>query len=110
MTNQTKYFIELSDIVGIQLECKKCGISLLVGGDTLASIADPHNHTLGQCPTCRTPWTVPDLYPDRGYDTEVKDFIRRLHKLRELEEKLGCKLRFEVTQDGSAPAERRPGI
>ncbi len=30
MTRQTKHFIEVSDIVGIRLECKNCGSSLLI--------------------------------------------------------------------------------
>jgi hypothetical protein len=100
MTSQTKRFIEFPDIVGIQLECKKCGISLLVAGDALVTVIDPHNETLGQCPTCKHRWTALDLYPERGYDTEVKDFIRKLGRMRELEEKLGCKLRFEIKDDG----------
>jgi hypothetical protein len=99
MTSQTKRFIEFLDIIGIQVECKKCGISLLVSGDALTSLIDPHNSTLSICPTCANPWTIPNLYPQRGFDTEVKDFIRKLGKMRELEEQLGCKLRFEIKDE-----------
>jgi hypothetical protein len=103
MTTQTKRFIELSDIIGLQLECKKCGISLLVGGETLtASLVDPHNMTLSKCPTCDTPWTVPDSYPTvMGYDTEVKKFLRMIELIRSIEEKLGCRIRFELKDDAS---------
>ena len=30
MTNQTKHFIDLADLMGIRFECKSCGSSLLV--------------------------------------------------------------------------------
>jgi len=42
MTTQTKKFIEIEDIVGIQIECKRCGVSLLVGGETMRSLSDAH--------------------------------------------------------------------
>ena len=102
MTTQTKRFIELSDIIGIQLECKnpKCRVSLLAGGETLVSLADPQNMTFSKCPTCDTPWTVPVTYPvQMGYDTEVKKFLRLMEMIRGIEEKLGCRIRFEIKDD-----------
>ena len=100
MTTQTRHFIELSDILGIQLECKnpKCGISLLAQGETLLSLADPQNTTFSKCPTCETPWTVPDSYPiQMGYDTEIKKFLRMIEKMRNIEEQIGCRIRFELS-------------
>jgi hypothetical protein len=102
MTHQTKHFIELSDIIGIQIECKSptCGISLLAGGETLTSLADAHNTTFTQCPTCNHPWTVPSTYPTQmGFDTEIKKLLRLLNQVRGFEDKLGCRLRFEVKDD-----------
>lgn len=104
VTTQTKRFIELSDIIGLQLECKnpKCGISLLAGGDTLTSLAGQHNETLSKCPTCDTPWTVPASYPIvMGYDTEVKKFLRMIEMMRTIEHNLGCRIRFELKDDVS---------
>jgi hypothetical protein len=101
MTSQTKRFIEMSDIIGLQLECKKCGISLLASGQTLTTtLVDPHNMTLSQCPTCGTPWTVPASYPTQmGYDTEVKKFLRMIEAMRNIEEQIGCRIRFEIKDD-----------
>jgi hypothetical protein len=108
MTSQTKRFIELSDLVGLQLECKnpKCGVSLLAGGETLLSLADQQNMTLSKCPTCETPWTVPTTYPiQMGYDTEVKKFLRMIETMRRIEDNLGCRIRFEIKED--VPIARR---
>jgi hypothetical protein len=103
MTTQTKHFIELSDIVGIQLECRKCGISLLAGGETLISLAGKHDETLGKCPTCSNPWTIPSTYPTQmGYDTEIKNLLRLLESIRGFEDKLGCRLRFEIKETVSS--------
>jgi hypothetical protein len=49
MTNQTKQFIEMSDILAVRLECKDCGSSLLVAlGKT---VRPPY-----VCPNCNVPW------------------------------------------------------
>lgn len=102
MTNQTKNFIELSDLIGIQLECKKetCGVSLLVSGAAILSLSDPNNMTLAKCPSCGAAWTVSDGYPTVvGFDTEVKKFLRMIDKLRGFEENIGCRIRFEIKKD-----------
>lgn len=102
MTSQTKHFIELSDIVGIQLECKNpnCGVSLLVSGESVTSLSDRHNMTLAKCPSCGGNWTVDSgKNPvQMGFDTEIKDFLRMLERVRGFGEKLGCQLRFEIKE------------
>ena len=35
MTNQTRHFIEISDIIGVEFKCRKCGVSLLIEGAPL---------------------------------------------------------------------------
>jgi hypothetical protein len=106
MTNQTKRFIELSDIIGLQLECKKCGVSLLAGGSTLtATLVDPNNVTLARCPTCNADWTVASGFPRMAYDTEVKKFLRMIETMRSIEGNIGCRIRFEIkVEASSAPA------
>ena len=101
MTSQLKKFIEVWDIIGIQMQCKKCSASLLVGGDTLRTISDAHNDTLWKCPTCNHPWTVQETYPQQmGYDNEVKKFIRLIEQMRAIGDKLGFHLRFEIKDEG----------
>jgi hypothetical protein len=55
MSGQTKYFIELSDIVAVRFECEQCHatISLPISKGLRAE-------TLSNCPNCRAPWlTLP---------------------------------------------------
>ena len=106
MTSQTKKFIEFSDIVGIQLECKyeTFGVSLLVSVDALVTLSDPNNTTLVKCPTCGGTWTVPGAHPvQMGYDTKVKEFVRMLAQMRNIEGNLGCSIRFELKDETAKP-------
>jgi hypothetical protein len=102
VTSQTKHFIELSDIVGIQLECKnpKCSVSLLASGGSIETVSSQGDMTLSRCPTCNHPWTVPSSYPTQmGYDAEIKKLLRMMETIRSIEDKLGCLLRFEIKGD-----------
>ena len=99
MTSQTKKFIEIEDIIGIQIECKKCHISLLVSGDTMRSLSDAHNDALYRCPSCHADWTAPMGSTLSGYDDEVKKFMRMLDKMSGINERLGCQIRFEVKDE-----------
>ncbi len=106
MTSQTKKFIEFADIVGIQLQCKipTCGISLLVSGDALVTLSDPNNTTLAKCPTCGTPWTVPGTYPaHKIYDTKVKEFVRMLAEMCNVNGVVGCGIRLEIKDETIKP-------
>lgn len=99
MTSQTKKFIEIEDIVGIQIECNKCGLSLLVGGDTMRSVSDQHSDALYRCPSCHNGWTAPSDMPLGSFDDEVKKFMRTLEKMRTINERLGCQIRFELKEE-----------
>jgi len=99
MTSQTKRFIEIVDIIGIQIECKKCKASLLVGGDTMRSLSDAHSDALYQCPSCHSDWTAPLGSTVSSYDDEVKKFMRTLEKMATINERLGCQIRFELKDD-----------
>jgi transcription elongation factor Elf1 len=100
MTSQTKHFIELSDIVGIEFSCKRCGISLLVKGDAIATAVGTYSEMLHQCPTCKHAWTVPESYPaSLSADTHLKKFVRMLEEINNLQASLGCGLRFEISNE-----------
>jgi hypothetical protein len=71
----------------------------LVGGETLPSLTDRNNMALCKCPTCGIAWTVNQSQVQMGFDTELKDFLRMLERVRNFEDKLGCQLRFEITSD-----------
>ena len=103
MTSQTKTFIELSDIIGLRLECKTCGVSVLINQKTLSSVTDQFNTALRGCPTCESSWTHTDVHGvvggmRAGFDTEIKAMIRAIAKVEELRDKLGCNLTFEITE------------
>src|SRR6202050_848443 len=97
MTTQTKKFIEPWDIIGVQMQCKKCSASRLVSGDTLRTLSDPHNDALWKCSTCSNSWTVPQTYPTQTtLDTQVKQFIRMVARIQAIDEQLGFHIRFEI--------------
>jgi hypothetical protein len=52
MTTKTNRYIEVSDILGLRFECKKCG--------TAVSFPVPNMYDyrrLQSCPNCKEPWT-----------------------------------------------------
>jgi len=104
MTNQTKRFIELSDIIGLRLECRKCGCALLLDLGpsrevaTVDNLLIAANKILCSCPACDTPWTT---LPDGrlAFDSELKDFFRRMRQVRDIESKFGCTISLEIKED-----------
>jgi hypothetical protein len=103
MTSQTKTFIELSDIIGMRLECKKCGCSLLLGpdrdGETVGQVVSANNDVLAKCPACKTPWTAAPN-PTVLWDSDIKELFRRLRDLKKMEAGFGCAIALEIkTED-----------
>jgi hypothetical protein len=102
MTNLTKRFIELADIIGVRLECRKCGCALLLDlgreAATVENLLGAANKILCSCPACGTPWTT---LPDGrlAFDSELKDFFRRMCQIREIESKFGCTISLEIKDD-----------
>jgi hypothetical protein len=100
MTTQTKTFIELSDIIGLKLECKNCGCALSVGeekeGKTVVDgLLQMNNKTLMNCPTCGAVW-MQTLDPNRLADTALKELIRKLFDFRKIEPSYGCSIALEL--------------
>jgi len=110
MTSQSKTFIELSDIIGMRLECKTCGVSILINQPNLSSTTDKHNTALRSCPTCTSSWTHSEGHSVSGgmrpgFDTEIKEMIRAIATVRDLQEKLGCNLTLEITAQSESRKE-----
>ena len=102
MTSQTKKFIELSDISGLRLECRKCSCSLLIEIEredgSIENLLARNNSVLASCPTCGAEWAE----FQRGtlmYDSEIKGFFRQLRDLRKLAGKFGCSLTLEIKEE-----------
>jgi hypothetical protein len=111
MTSQTKTFIELADIVGLRMECKNCGISLLVNQQSLTTLTGEHNSSLRSCPHCANSWTQLDTYTTPGmrpgFDSEIKAMIRAINQVKALEERLGCRLTLEIAEEESKLSDSR---
>ena len=62
MTSQTKTFIELSDIVGLKLDCKIVGIWVLINEANLVTFRTEQYIGSPGCPTCNSSWTQTEIY------------------------------------------------
>ncbi len=92
--------MELADIIGLRLECKKCGCSLSLGNSENDAVVDQLLNTaatLTRCPTCQNKWTENDHYS--GGDSYIKQFFRNLRELRTMEKTFGCALKLEISGD-----------
>ncbi len=67
----------------------------------MRSLSDPHNDALYQCPSCSAEWTAPLGSTLSGYDDEVKKFLRTLDKMKNINERLNCQIRFELKEETS---------
>jgi len=95
MTTQVKTFIELSDIIGLRVECKKCGCALSVGRDkdneTVGAVISANNDVLAKCPACHAAWTAAPN-PTILWDSDIKELFRKLRDLKKMEAGYGCSL------------------
>jgi hypothetical protein len=100
MTTQTKVFIELSDIIGLRLQCKQCGCSLLLEtareDGTINNLMAAANVVLTKCPTCANEWTQTSR--EKMGDSEAKEFFRALQTLKKIQGHYGCTLSLELAQ------------
>jgi hypothetical protein len=78
MTTQTKKFLELSDILALRFECKKCGSELLISSLRDISNRDEQGK-LSNCPVCRNPWAS---VGGSTCELAIAEFLTVLNKLR----------------------------
>src|SRR5438046_6983916 len=90
MTVQTKYLIEISDIVALRCECKnqECQTTLLI---TLASTAT--NEVFRACPKCKSPWAK---FGDSTFELEIRKFIDAMDSMGKIAKNLGFSLTLEI--------------
>src|ERR1700682_4589747 len=62
MTFETRYFVELPDIVGFEFACAKCGVKMFIPVASVGTEGMP-----GKCPRCNESWTP------MAADTSVKN-------------------------------------
>jgi hypothetical protein len=107
MTSQTKHFIDLSDIVALRFECRRCHatVSLERSGEITVS-------SLRICPNCREPWAQ---RPEGStievtiakFIEQIKEFEEILRRRDELMIGGGFSLSLEIKSDAVSPAENK---
>jgi hypothetical protein len=76
MTSQTKKFIELSDILTLQFECKNATCKATL---TLSVSQELRKQTLFACPACKQPWA---LVNGGECESTIRDFLSAFGKLQ----------------------------
>ncbi len=101
MTEQTKRFIELADVLGLQFQCNKCGTSMFL----------PLNQTIDErklraCPHCGRPWL--SLPGSTTIELAVANFVNSVKELASHFDgsshfPVGCSLSLEIakSKDGN---------
>jgi hypothetical protein len=78
MVSETRTLIEMTDIVGIEFACRKCGAKILY------PLAEHYNRLSEKCPNCYEPWFTKNVAAHSSAETaadEVKKIFATLHKV-----------------------------
>jgi hypothetical protein len=67
MTSQTKYFIDVSDIIALRFECKHCHATT-----SLPISSDIRIESLRACPNCNEPWARMN---ESSIEIAIKKFV-----------------------------------
>jgi hypothetical protein len=97
MTVKTKRYIELEDVLGLQLTCKGCG-SVLDIPKTFDLSSRENTQKLDTCPVCLKPWVSLN---GSTYHSIIAGFPAAVAKLRTVLEagNLGFTLAVEISND-----------
>ncbi len=93
MTSQTKYYIEVSDIVALRFECRTCRAVL-----TLPLVADIGKSVL-RCPKCKNGWTQME---HASHEPLIEEFVRQVDTLAHIVPGLGFSFSLELSSDPAA--------
>jgi hypothetical protein len=96
MTEQTKRYVELSDLVNVHLTCKHCGASITL---RLRSLSDSPVPLPATCVGCTTPWTSVEGVPTHK---ALKEFAAALEILERVIAKRQVSLRIELSPQPDA--------
>jgi hypothetical protein len=95
MTAEVKYFLELGDILAVQLECcnPKCHVRSSFPVAKLTRM--PH-----ECPHCRADWVFPETTEEKA----ISAFLASLGRVTDALKGRSFKLSLEVNyEEGEAP-------
>lgn len=85
MTAEVKYFLDLGDILAVQLECSACKVRSSFPLSRL-------NHVPYDCPHCKADWTLPDT----DVAKTTSDFLVSLGRMAKVLQGQRFKLSLEV--------------
>ena|SRR5271157_1457411 len=94
MTLETKFFLDLEDILAVHLRCSGCGISSLFPLSKLS-------HAPYECPHCRVDWVLPQT----SEETKISAFLSSLKGISDAMRGRSFKLTLEIKapgEDGSS--------
>ncbi len=79
MTSKTKYYVELSDILAVRCECKRCRATV-----SIPIVRDARTNGLYSCPNCNEEWTVFTVGQNsQSVDPTIRAFINSLKSMDE---------------------------
>jgi hypothetical protein len=88
MTTQRRVIAEVSEIVGVEMECLKCRCRRFISVEHINS-----KSLVSTCPDCKAPWFSGQGSPDHSH---AQEFIEKLKALLESEPKPSVSLRLEI--------------
>ena len=93
MTAEVKYFLDLGDILAVQLECAKCHIRSSFPVTKLTRMRQ-------SCPHCNEDW----VFPDTAEEKAISAFLSSLSRMADALKGRPFKLSLEVDyEEGEAP-------
>jgi hypothetical protein len=92
MTADVKYFLELGDILAIQLECSNCHVRSSFPVSKLRRM--PH-----ECPHCKTDW----VFPETDEEKAISAFLASLGRVADALKGRAFKMSLEVDYEELEP-------
>ena len=86
MTYETRYLIDIGDILGVELECRKCHAQIAL--KTLES-----TRIIWQCPMCNEDW----IHPGADGQNAIQTFLRTLKNAEQALQNRPFALRLQIT-------------
>ncbi len=102
MTQATKHYVDLNDLIATALECKNCHATLSVRTDAAKTIIPK------ACPSCEYPWFT-SFISQPGIGEHIRGLYEQLIQIRTSLEatgslKVGFSLKLELPPSVSSPA------
>ena len=98
MTIETKYLIELDDIVGVEFTCHKCATKTLMKPEGKEST---HRRA---CPVCNEPWLSRGAYEEKAIDA----FLDALRKVKGMTNGRQFTLKLQIASPAKPEGEPKP--